>query len=64
MNKGMKCSNCYFYDICDDRHMCGGYSPITDEAIDQEVDNIIESGRYRFYEEWYEYMAEYEDDFF
>lgn len=44
--------------------MCGGYSPITDDAIDQEVDNIIESGRYQFYEEWYEYVAEYEDDFF
>lgn len=56
-----KCSNCYFGDKCKSKQVCEDYSPIIDAPTDVEIEKMIENGRNAFYEEWNEYISEYED---
>lgn len=56
-----KCFNCYFGDKCKDKNLCDGYSSLIDEFTDSEILDIIESGRIEFFDEWQEYITEYDD---
>lgn len=46
---------CYYCEHCEDCADCPYYHPVTDEAIDAEIDKYIEQQRYDFYTEWFRY---------
>lgn len=50
------CTGCYFYGNCSGRKICGGYTPLTDEGEEFEVNLAIRKGRNEFRKEWNEYI--------
>ena len=50
------CSNCYYSDRCDCSEVCEDYTPLTEEAIDEEVNDMIENNRVAFRAEWFGYI--------
>lgn len=42
-------------------YTCDVYVPLTDEAIDAEIDNVIEENRIAFRAEWFEYIENFND---
>lgn len=50
------CSDCYYYEHCGCSEACGGYMPLAEEAINREIDGMIENERTAFYAEWFEYI--------
>lgn len=50
------CSNCYYSDKCDCTEVCEDYAPLTGEAIDEEVNDMIENNRVAFRAEWFGYI--------
>ena len=51
------CRKCIFFTNCPKYYYeCDAYSPIEEDDVDQ----IIETGRQEFISEWYEYIKDYE----
>ncbi len=71
MNK--PCRKCLYFDLgcsyyrkhyrSNKERACDFYTPITTFDEDMEVENIIESRRTEFREEWFKYIEENEDCF-
>lgn len=55
------CSHCYYRGDCFQRTVCDDYYPIGRIAEDNAMDEYIEEERIKFYEEWFEYINEYDD---
>lgn len=55
------CSNCLYGYEHGRSEVCEMYTPITPEAVDAEVDDMIEENRVAFRAEWFEYIEECED---
>lgn len=54
------CSNCCYSEWCQCDKVCEDYTPVGEQVINAEVDNLIESKRVAFYTEWFEYIADNE----
>lgn len=52
------CDNCYYNDQCDYGEMCEDYTPIGEQAINEEVDDMIENNHVTFRTEWFEYIED------
>lgn len=52
------CSKCLFANCCDAKLVCGNYAPYDDE--NNEAEDMIESGRREFREEWFNYLEQWE----
>lgn len=52
MNKD--CKQCLYFDDCDADRVCEDYTPLGDD-----VDELIESRRAEFHEEWFQYIEEF-----
>ena len=50
------CSNCYYCEQCGCLEVCDDYVPLTEEAIDEEVNDMIKNDRIAFHAEWFEYI--------
>lgn len=61
MVMGLMCKTCYDGDTCrcfaED---CPFYSPLGDEAEDAALHTLVEEGRSDYYNEWHEYVTDYE----
>lgn len=55
------CRRCLFNDICPDTNVCDGFYP-ADEDFDLE--QIIETNRTEFYNEWYQYVSKNNNELF
>ena len=54
-----RCKDCYFCDECGTKHVCGGFSPLSDPGItDGFVSHVIRIGEKWFYEEFWATMEE------
>ena len=53
-------------EVCSANVMnCEYYYPIDeDDYIDDMVDNIIDTGRYEYRQEWFSYLEEADDEYF
>lgn len=58
--KNKNCSSCYFGGKCSSSHICDNYSPIT-ELDDEDIELMVESERWTFFDEWQQYVKEYSD---
>ena len=60
------CKSCTFMEVCSANVMnCEYYYPIDeDDYIDDMVDNIIDTGRYEYRQEWFSYLEEADDEYF
>ena len=60
----IRCNTCIFLDRCFEyEDKCEHYSP-TFDPMDDNIDYIIESRRWEFYDDVFQYIGEYEDDLF
>ena len=50
------CANCYYINKCDGAETCEDYTPVDEQTIDEEVDDMIEDNRMVFYTECFEYI--------
>lgn len=50
------CSNCYYFEQCGYLEVCSDYAPLTADATDEEVNDMIEHNRIAFHAEWFEYI--------
>lgn len=57
----MGCYYCCFFDRCTGTKVCGFYSPAGEEAERKYDDELIESARNEFREEYYEYIKHFYD---
>lgn len=58
MNK--ECRHCLYFDQCGLDEACEYYAPLGDEYDDDNIEDIIETRRIEFREEWFEYIEENE----
>ena len=64
------CENCYYADECRPEliHIplatCEYFCHIVDELDDEYIEKIINDERKRYYDEYMEYVSEYNDDLF
>ena len=56
-----RCKDCYFYEQCHQSEACEDFTPMTDEASDEAVYELIENGREEFRSEWNQYITENHD---
>jgi len=57
-----KCSLCLWNDQCYiTSSICAHFTPINDEPIESDLEDLIERERFRFYEDWFEYIAGWAD---
>lgn len=60
--KNKSCQNCLYIDTCPATRPCEHYYPIDEDG--ELIDDLIESGRERFREEWNQYVMESQDSDF
>jgi hypothetical protein len=53
-----RCKDCYYGDVCPHAVVCEDFTPITAEAEEAVVGEIIENGREEFRSEWNTYISE------
>lgn len=51
-----KCVNCYYGDLCQCDEVCEDYTPVNEQSIDEEIDNMVEKNRIAFRAEWFRYI--------
>ncbi len=56
-----RCKDCYFYEQCHQTKACEYFTPMTDKAEDEAVDELIEKEREEFRSEWNQYIIENQD---
>lgn len=56
-----QCSNCYYYDVCNNSDLCDDYAPLADAAEDYAIEELIKKDRQEFRAEWEQYISEYND---
>lgn len=56
-----QCTNCYYYDVCNDGTICDDHTPIDDASVDSAITELIESGRHEFHSEWAQYISSFND---
>lgn len=52
-----KCKDCYYGSICPSAEACEDFTPITEEAEDEAIEEIIERGREEFRTDWNTYIS-------
>ena len=53
-----RCKDCYYGNVCPDSVVCDNFIPVTDEAEDIMLGEIIERGREEFHADWNTYISE------
>lgn len=56
-----QCSTCVHFDVCEARKLCKEYYPLYDEINEETMDDIIESNRSDFHDEWQLYITKFND---
>ena len=54
----MRCEDCLFYDICEERILCSDFCHWNEEYRNADNDYVPDRSEYR--EEWFEYMRHWE----
>lgn len=54
MEKSLECVSCFHYENCVADGICGGYINTYEMELD-DMDDVIEEGRYGFRAEWFSY---------
>lgn len=54
-----KCKDCYYGNVCPRVAVCSEFTPITNEAEDMIIDEIIEKNRKIYHTEWNTYINEW-----
>lgn len=52
------CKKCLWYDRCTADNECEHFIPFDDDEYTEE---IIDNGRYEFYEEWFDYTDQVDE---
>lgn len=57
-----RCTQCMFSDICNCNGVCEFFYPVTEDAEDEVLDEIIEAYCKRFQDEWTEYLTNFYEE--
>lgn len=57
----LKCENCFYYYDCGSDKVCNDYMPLGEEFENEYIEYIIENGRPKYYNEWFEYIELFND---
>ena len=53
------CDSCYFGSVCSDDNICKDYTPLGEQSEDEVIYDLIEQRRSEFYNEWNQYISEW-----
>lgn len=54
-----KCSNCYYYPVCDRCTGCEYFDPLCNDMDDRTVVRLVEDARKEYYKEWEAYISDF-----
>lgn len=55
------CGNCYYGDLCHCDETCEDYTPVNEQSIDEDINNMVEQNRIAFRKEWFGYIERCND---
>lgn len=55
-----QCADCYFGDKCNCLSECSNYCPITEDADDERIEQLLREEYSDYRSAWLEYINEYE----
>lgn len=53
------CKNCYYASMCPAAKVCEYFTPVTSEAEDAVIEELVEQEREEYHKAWIEYISEY-----
>lgn len=53
------CEGCYYYNVCCVDDVCSDYTPVTEHAETEMIEDLIESRRAEYRRAWFEYIEEF-----
>lgn len=57
------CETCIFFSGCCETETCDDYYAASEEFEDKCCQDVIDRRRQEFLEDWFTYLAEYNDDY-